>query len=167
MNITILDFPISNIPYIFKVPSTSLIIDQFPMDSYRNIYMISLENEDSSLESYAIKIIRRRKKLAGSSSVTLTLDWRHPSAITSFDKHHALLVQSHLLLETNIHHHEVFSTITPEKPSKFGQLLKGPDRVIGLSVPLHNILRTVILVSSLLPFPVITYPAQPASSDLF
>ena len=33
------------------------------------------------------------------------------------------------LLKPNFCHHEVFSTITPEKPSNFGQALKGPDQV--------------------------------------
>ena len=61
MNITILDVPISNIPYISKVTSTSTIADQFPMDTDRNIYMVSVDNEDSSLGSYAVKLLQKNK----------------------------------------------------------------------------------------------------------
>ena len=61
MNITILDVPISNIPYISKVTSTSTIADQFPVDTDRYIYMVSIDNEDSLLGSYAVKLLRKNK----------------------------------------------------------------------------------------------------------
>ena len=57
--------------------------------------------------------------------MTLTLVWSHPYALTSLEEHRAFFDQGRPLLEPTIHHHEVFSTITPEKHSIFFQALKG------------------------------------------
>ena len=46
MNITNLDDPIYYIPYIYQVPSTSLISGQISIDSRRNIYVVSIDNEN-------------------------------------------------------------------------------------------------------------------------
>ena len=59
----------------------------------------------------------------------LTMDLMNTYETTSLKEHYAFVNQGQLLLEPTIHHHKVFSTITPEKPSNFGQALKGPDRV--------------------------------------
>ena len=61
MNVTILDYPISCIPYIYKVPSTSLIEDKFTMDSHRNIYAVVIDNEETSLASSAIQLLQDKK----------------------------------------------------------------------------------------------------------
>ena len=58
MNITILDYHISYVPYISQVPPTSPIIDQFPMDIHRNIYVLSIDNEDPLLESTYFQLLR-------------------------------------------------------------------------------------------------------------
>ena len=61
MNITIIDDPISYIPYISQVPSISPIADQFPMDSYRNIYVVAIDNEDISPASSSVQLLRYKK----------------------------------------------------------------------------------------------------------
>ena len=61
MNTTIIYDNISYIPYISQVSSTSLITDQFPIDNLRNIYVSAIDNEDPSLASYAIQLIRGKK----------------------------------------------------------------------------------------------------------
>ena len=58
-----------------------------------------------------------------------TLYQRHPSARTSIEEHQAFFDQGRTLLDHTIFYNEVFPTITPEKPSNFGQSLKIPDRV--------------------------------------
>ena len=47
MNITILDDTILYITYIYKLPSTSPIADQFPIDTRINIYVVAIDNEYS------------------------------------------------------------------------------------------------------------------------
>ena len=44
MNITIIDYPISYIPYISQLPSMSPIIYQFIMDTPRKIYVVAIDN---------------------------------------------------------------------------------------------------------------------------
>ena len=59
----------------------------------------------------------------------ISLERKHPSDLTSLEEHHAFSDQGCPLLEHNICHYEVFSDITPEKPSNFIQSLKVPNRV--------------------------------------
>ena len=83
MNITIIYFPISYILYISQVPSTSPITDKFRMDTCRDIYVLAIYNEDSSLVSYAFQLIRDKQKRVISSSLMLTLSRRYPYALNS------------------------------------------------------------------------------------
>ena len=108
-----------------------------------------------------------QKKRARSSSATITLARSHPYGLTSFEEHRYLFDQGPPLLYTTILHHEVFSTITSDRPSNFGQTLKVTDQVNWIKGEYHNMKITALLASSLTPLPMQTYPAQPASSDLF
>ena len=107
MNINILDYPISHIPYFSLVLSTSPMTYQFPIDSFRKVYVVSVENEDTSLASSAVQLLRDKKR-AISSDVILTLAWMHPYALISLEENCALFEQFHILLEPSIRHHEVF-----------------------------------------------------------
>ena len=49
MNTTILEDHISYVTYISEVQSTLPIADKFPMDDCRNIYVVAIENEYTSL----------------------------------------------------------------------------------------------------------------------
>ena len=49
MNITTLGIPISSIPYMAQLTSTSPIVDQLPTDTQRKIYIVEIYNEDPSL----------------------------------------------------------------------------------------------------------------------
>ena len=104
-------------PKYLQLPPTA---DKFPMDALRNIYIVSLNNDDTSLASTAVQLIRDKQKRAISSSVILTLAQRHPYALTSLEKIRAIFEQGRFLLEPTIRYHEVFYTIIPEKPSNFG-----------------------------------------------
>ena len=129
MNIIVLDYPISYIPWIYQVPSTSPISDQFPMDSCRNIYVVFIYNEEISLESAAVPLLQYKLKQDIFSYVTLSLDQRHPSELASPEEHCALFDQGYPRLEPNTHHHEVLSTTTPKKHFNFVQAFKGPNQV--------------------------------------
>ena len=63
-NTTILDDTISYIPYISQVPSTYPILFQCPMNARRNIYVVSIENDEPSLASYAVQMIQGKQKLS-------------------------------------------------------------------------------------------------------
>ena len=134
MNIAVLDYPISYIPYTSQVPSTSPIYDQFPMYTHRTIYVVSIDNEEIALSRTAVHLIRDKQKRAGSSSAKVTLAQKRPSALTSLDKHHALFDQSYFILDHVIHCHEVYSTDTPLEPSNFGQAIKGTNWVNWIKV---------------------------------
>ena len=69
-----------------------------------------------------------KQKRARSSSITITLAWQHISTITSLEENRTFFYQGRPLLEPDTHHREVFSTTTPDKPSNFGQAIKGPDQ---------------------------------------
>ena len=129
MNITILDYTIFSIPYISQKTSTSLITDQFLLDTRQNIYVVAIVSEDNSFASTDVQVDWGKQKHARSSSVTLTLSQRHPSALISFEEHQDLFDQVRPLLEPTFHHHEVLSNGDPEKPSNFGQSLKVPNQV--------------------------------------
>ena len=129
MNITILYYPIYYITYLSQVPAMYPITDQFPMYVRQNIYVLAIYNVNHSLVSTAVQLLWDEQKCAISSYVTRTLDQRRPSALTSLEEHFSLFDQVHPVLEPNRHYHEVFFTTTPEKPSTFGQTLKGPDRI--------------------------------------
>ena len=107
-NITTLYDPISYIPYIYQVPSTYPTEDQFPMDSRRKIYVVSIDNEHPSLAYYDVQLLRDKQKRAISAYMIFTLDRRHPYELTSLEEHRAFFDQLHTLLEPTILHHEVF-----------------------------------------------------------
>ena len=67
MNITILYYPISYITYISQVTS------------------IPIYNEEPSLGFSDVQIIRYKFKRARFSSMMLTMAWRHPYTLTSFE----------------------------------------------------------------------------------
>ena len=90
--------------------------------------MVAIDNEDPSLESSAVQLLRGKQKWAIPSSVMLNLFRRHPYVLTSLEKQRDFFDQDRTLLEPSTRNYEVFSTITPEKPSNFGQSLKVPDR---------------------------------------
>ena len=110
----------------------SSITDQFTMGSHINIYVVSIGNEDPSLESYAVQLLWDKPKRAISSSMTLTLSLIHSSLLTSLEENCALFNQYSPLLEPTTDHHEVFTINNPDKLSNFVQFLKGPDRVNGI-----------------------------------
>ena len=85
MNTTILDDPIYSIHYISQVPSTSPISEIFPIDTRRKIYVVAIDNEEPSLASTSVQLIQYKQKCAISSSVMITLSWRHTSAIASLE----------------------------------------------------------------------------------
>ena len=58
MNITIFNDPISSIPDISQVPSTSLITDQFPMDACHDIYVVAFEDEGGGITTTSSRILR-------------------------------------------------------------------------------------------------------------
>ena len=91
--------------------------------------MVAIENDEPYLASTSVQIIWGKQKRAISSSVTISFDQKHPSVLNSLEEHRVFFGQCRPFLDPTIHHHEVFSTTTPEKPSKFGQDLKWPDRV--------------------------------------
>ena len=62
------------------------------MDYLRNIYVVSIDNEDTSLEYYTLQLVRYKKK-AISSSMTLNLYQRHPYVLTYIDEHGAFFDQ--------------------------------------------------------------------------
>ena len=93
-----------------------------------------MRNHEPSVASTAVQLIRDKQKRARSSSVTNTLARRHLSIITSLEENRAFFDQGRPLLEPEIHHHEFLSTTTPDKPSNFGQSLKGPDQVNWIKV---------------------------------
>ena len=97
----------------------------------------------------------------------LTLARRYPSALTYLEEHHALFDQVCPLLEPNIRHNEAFFTITYEKPSNFGQALKGPDQVNWIKCSFAKNMITAHFLSSLIPLYMLTYPAQTAPYDMF
>ena len=105
------------------------------------------------------------KKRAISSSVRITLTRPHPSAITSLEERFTFFDQCHPILETAIHYHEVLSTTTTVEPSILFQARKGPKWVNWIKGDLKNMTKTVPLVSSELPLPILTYQAQPESSN--
>ena len=57
MNITISDDSIFSIPYIYQVPSKYHISEQFPMENYRKIYVLDIDNEEPSLASTDVQLI--------------------------------------------------------------------------------------------------------------
>ena len=57
MNITILDDPISSSSYISQLSSTAPISYQFPVDICRNIYVLSIDNEDPALTTTDVQIL--------------------------------------------------------------------------------------------------------------
>ena len=120
MNITILDDTISSIPYISQVSSTSSIADQFTMDTLQNIYVVAIDNEEPAIATTAVQLLQDKQKCVRSSSVMTTIDWQRPYVITYFEEHRALFDQGCPILEPDLHHHEVFSTNNPDKPSNFG-----------------------------------------------
>ena len=73
MKTTILDYPISYILYICQVPSTLPIIYQFPMVTHRNIYMLVIYNEQTSLPSTYFQLFWEKQKRYISSSAILNL----------------------------------------------------------------------------------------------
>ena len=85
INITIIENPISYITYISQVPSTSPIAYQFPMNTHRNIYLVSIYNEDPSLASSSLQLIWDKQKQAISASVVITLARKNPYALTSLE----------------------------------------------------------------------------------
>ena len=93
MNIKILDDTIFYIPYISQVISIPPISDQFPINTHRNIYVLSIDNEDPSLASTDVQLIQDKQKCTISFSVTLTLNPRHKSALPSFEEHLSLFDQ--------------------------------------------------------------------------
>ena len=88
-----------------------------------------MRNHEPSVASTVVQLIRDKQKRAISSSVTITLDQRHPSTLTSLEENRAFFDQGLPLLEPDTHHHEFLSTTTPDKPSNFGQSLNGTDQV--------------------------------------
>ena len=61
MNITVLDYLSSSIPFIYQSTSTSPIVDQFPTDNRLNIYFIYIDNEGPTLTATAVQILRDRQ----------------------------------------------------------------------------------------------------------
>ena len=106
------------------------------MDARRNIYVVSTDNEYPSLAYPDVQLLRDKQKGSRSSYIMLTLALRHTYSLTSLEKYHAFFDQCRPLLEPTIFHDEVFSAITPEKTSNFGQTLKGPDWVNWIKVSL-------------------------------
>ena len=111
MNIIILDDHISYIPYIFQVPSTSPISDQFTMNTCRNSYVVAIDNEYPSLAYSSVQLLCDKQKRSRSSSVRLTLDRSHLSTLTSLEEHCTFFDQCGPLLEPTICHH-FFSPFT-------------------------------------------------------
>ena len=167
MNITILNDHISSIPYISQVPSTSPTAKKIHINTYRNIYVVSIENEDPSLTTTVIQLLQDKQKCARSSLVLITLAWRRLSALTSLEEQRALFDQSRPILEPTFHHHEVFSTTTLRNLQILDIPSRYPTGLTGSKVNFHNMKKTAPLVSSLLPFPVKIFQAQPESSDPF
>ena len=63
MNITMLDYTISSIPYISQVPSTSPISDKFPMDNWRNIYVVAIYNEDPAPATTDVQLLQDKQNV--------------------------------------------------------------------------------------------------------
>ena len=99
------------------------------MDFHRNFCVVYIDNEDNSLQYYASQILRDKQKRSRSSSLTLTLDWRHSYTLNSLEEHRAFFDQYRLLLEPTFCQHEVLPTITTEEPSNFVQAFKGTNQV--------------------------------------
>ena len=85
MNITIIDDPISYISYISQVSSTSPIADQFTVDAFRNIYVLSVYNKEPSLASTDAQLIQYRKEKSRLSYVMLTLACRPTYVLASLE----------------------------------------------------------------------------------
>ena len=93
MNIKNLDYLIFSIPYISQVISIPPISDQFPINTHRNIYVLSIDNEDPSLASTDVQLLQDKQKCTIYFSVTITLDPIYTSALTSLEEHLSLFDQ--------------------------------------------------------------------------
>ena len=63
MNITMFDGTISSISYISQVPFTPLVVDYFTMETYRNIYIVAIDNEEPEPTETYVQIIRYKQKM--------------------------------------------------------------------------------------------------------
>ena len=126
---TIFDYHVSSIPYISQLSSMPPIAGQFPMGTFPNNYVLAIDNEENDLTTTAVQLICDKQKRAKSSSVTITLAWRRPSALTSIEEYHAFFDQVQTLLEPVIHHHEVFSVTTLGVLAKIRRFVMGGNRV--------------------------------------
>ena len=121
------------------------------------IYMLAIDNEEPALSITALQILWDKQQRGISSSGKITpYRWR-PSVITSLEGHCALFDQGRHILEPSIHHQKFFSTTSHVEPSNFGQALKGPKCFNWIKCSFEKYDKTVILVSSLFPSPVLAY----------
>ena len=112
-------------------------------------------------------MLRDKQKRSTSFYVILTLYRRHPTELTALEEQHYFFDKGRPFSDPTTHHHELFSTTTPDKPSNVFQALKVTDQVnwIKCAYAQYDKNRALGILTD--PFTRKKNTKQPASSNMF